>query len=76
MGGLYDEFDRVSCWCCPLQSLKSLRILYHNHPDLWFKLKQMDEKSLNKFRADYSVQDLEDKFKREDYLKKISIRLF
>lgn len=36
----------------------------------------MDEKSLNQFRADYSVQDLEEKFKREDYLKKISIPLF
>ena len=75
-GGLYDEFDRVSCWCCPLQSLKSLRILYHKHPDLWKKLKIMDEKALNQFRVDYSVQDLEEKFKREDYLKKISIPLF
>lgn len=75
-GGLYDKFDRVSCWCCPLQSLKSLRILYHNFPELWFKLKKMDEKALNQFRADYSVQDLENKFKQEDYLKKISIPLF
>lgn len=24
-GGLYEIFHRVSCWCCPLQSLKELR---------------------------------------------------
>ena len=36
----------------------------------------MDEKALNQFRADYSVQQLEEKFQREDYLKKISIPLF
>ena len=36
----------------------------------------MDKQTWRQFRADYSVQDLEDKFKREDYMKKISIPLF
>jgi 3'-phosphoadenosine 5'-phosphosulfate sulfotransferase (PAPS reductase)/FAD synthetase len=27
-GGLYRIFSRVSCWCCPLQSLEELRKLY------------------------------------------------
>lgn len=26
-GGLYEHFSRVSCWCCPLQSLSELRNL-------------------------------------------------
>lgn len=26
-GGLYRLFDRVSCWCCPLQGLEELRTL-------------------------------------------------
>ena len=30
----------------------------------------------HKFRVDYSVRDIEAKFQREDYLKKISIPLF
>ena len=30
-GGLYEIFSRVSCWCCPLQSLEELRKLYR-HP--------------------------------------------
>lgn len=33
-GGLYEQFKRVSCWCCPLQSLAELRQLYAHHPDL------------------------------------------
>ena len=33
-GGLYEKFSRVSCWCCPLQSLPELRVLYHDFPDL------------------------------------------
>ena len=41
-GGLYDKFDRVSCWCCPLQSLKELRILYREFPELWRQLKTWD----------------------------------
>ena len=84
-GGLYETFKRVSCWCCPLQPIGELRKLYHEYPALWQKLKEMDNRSIRqfcnvygggKFRADYSVQQLEEKFQREDYLKKISITLF
>ena len=32
--GLYEDFHRVSCWCCPLKSLNELRILYHKYPAL------------------------------------------
>ena len=65
-GGLYTKFDRVSCWCCPLKSLKELRVLYKNFPELWEKLKKWDSKTYRKFRSDYSVQELENKFKREE----------
>lgn len=56
--GLYEHFDRVSCWCCPLKNLKELKILYTYYPKLWQELKEMDEKSYNRFRADYSVKEL------------------
>nr|DAH06893.1 MAG TPA: phosphoadenosine-phosphosulfate reductase [Caudoviricetes sp.] len=39
-GGLYEKFHRVSCWCCPLQSLKELRILWRDYPQLWEQLKE------------------------------------
>jgi 3'-phosphoadenosine 5'-phosphosulfate sulfotransferase (PAPS reductase)/FAD synthetase len=60
--GLYEKFTRVSCWCCPLKSQKDFYSIYHHYPDLWQKLKQMEEKSFRKFRSDYSVEELEDKF--------------
>ena len=46
-GGLYKTHKRVSCWCCPLQRLGDLRILNKSHPELWEKLKQMNEEVLN-----------------------------
>ena len=64
--GLYGQFRRVSCWCCPLQSLPELRQLYHNHPALWGQLKEWDRRTWRKFRADYSVEELEKRFDFED----------
>ena len=65
-GGLYEKFSRVSCWCCPLQPLSELRILYNEFPDLWEQLKKWDNQTFRKFRADYSVIELEQRFKLED----------
>lgn len=63
--GLYEHFDRLSCWCCPLKNLKELKTLYLYYPKLWQQLKEMDKMAYNQFRADYSVEQLEEKFKRE-----------
>lgn len=60
--GLYDHFSRVSCWCCPLQSLNELRELYEYFPELWQQLKKWDEMSWRPFRKDYSVSELEKRF--------------
>lgn len=64
--GLYGQFKRVSCWCCPLQPLPELRQLYHNHPRLWEQLKTWDKMTWRSFRADYSVEELEKRFDFED----------
>jgi len=61
-GGLYEHFKRVSCWCCPLQSLEELRQLYRYYPELWKKLKEWDKRTWRNFRADYSVEELEARF--------------
>ena len=61
--GLYEKFDRVSCWCCPLKNLKELKVIYKEYPKYWEKLKEWDSKTYRKFRADYSILDLEKKFK-------------
>lgn len=64
-GGLYNYFDRVSCWCCPLQSLNDLRNLYKHFPELWEELKEMDNNTWRQFRTDYSIEELEKRFKFE-----------
>ena len=53
----------VSCWCCPFKKIKEYKVLYQHYSELWQKLKEMDKKSYNQFRTDYSVQELENKFK-------------
>lgn len=65
-GGLYKKFRRVSCWCCPLQPLEELRILRKDFPDLWEELKDMDRRTWQKFRSDYSVDELDQRFAFED----------
>ena len=62
--GLYEHFDRVSCWCCPLKNLKELEILYKYYPELWEELKKMDKRAYNQFRKDYRGEQLEEKFKQ------------
>lgn len=64
--GLYEHFKRVSCWCCPLQSLSELRQLYKYYPDLWATLKDWDSRTWRKFRADYGVAELETRFELEN----------
>lgn len=64
--GLYEHFRRVSCWCCPLQSLEELRNLYRYYPELWEQLKTWDKRTWRNFRADYSVEQLEKRFDFED----------
>jgi len=65
-GGLYEHFRRVSCWCCPLQSLAELRQLMRNYPELWEQLKSWDKRTWRKFRPDYSVEQLEARFLFEE----------
>lgn len=65
-GGLYSLFGRVSCWCCPLQSLPELRNLRKYFPDLWERLLDMEHRTWRKFRADYSVDQLEIRFQFEE----------
>ena len=70
--GLYKHFKRMSCWLCPLQGLRDARELYHNYPDKWEQLRDMDDRSKNNWKIKYSVRDLERRFQIED----MQMRLF
>lgn len=64
--GLYEHFSRASCWCCPLQSLSELRKLRHHYPKYWQQLKDWEKQTWRKFRADYSVSELDIRFNFEE----------
>lgn len=65
--GLYKKFSRTGCYLCPMQDLKSLYNLNRYYPEFWENLKRLDKLSIEKynkkFRADYSVEELELKFR-------------
>lgn len=65
-GGLYDKMRRVSCWCCPLQSLADCRVLYRDFPNLWDQLKRWDAMTWRSFKSDYTVLQLEQRFDFEE----------
>ena len=63
--GLYEKMHRVSCWCCPLSRIGELRVLHNDFPELWAELQEMDKKSRRKFKADYSLNELSERFAKE-----------
>jgi 3'-phosphoadenosine 5'-phosphosulfate sulfotransferase (PAPS reductase)/FAD synthetase len=69
--GLYDHFNRLSCWLCPLQTLVDLKQLYIHFPDYWEQLKGLEKLSLKlvgrSMRTDFSLHQLEVRFNREIY---------
>jgi len=65
--GLYQHFKRVSCWCCPLQKDSELHKLYLYFPKLWKRLEEMQNKSWNSFRMDYTrIEDYTRIYKEYD----------
>jgi 3'-phosphoadenosine 5'-phosphosulfate sulfotransferase (PAPS reductase)/FAD synthetase len=75
-GGLYKVFNRVSCWCCPLQSLRELKNLYRYYPMLWHQLKEWESKAYNNFRCDYTIEELEERFNNEIWYEKHQLTMF
>lgn len=68
-GGLYEIFNRVSCWCCPLQPRTELYKLWDNFPELWAKLIEWENKLESNagdqapvYSRPYTVKDLEKRF--------------
>lgn len=68
--GLYKYTTRISCWCCPLQSLGTLKKLRKHFPKLWKRLLEMQKKSWNSFKqkklGNLTVFDLEKRFAAEE----------
>ncbi len=73
-GGLYEIYHRASCWLCPLQRTSELKKLRQHHPELWARLRDMDNRAraqfgpgpLGQFKKNWSVERLEERFAKED----------
>lgn len=74
-GGLYKLYKRVSCWCCPFRPLSELKKMRSRQPELWARLREIDKKTKNDFRKDYSLDQLEIRFAFEDELESAGIKL-
>jgi len=74
--GLYDIFPRVSCYCCPLQSLDELRKLRVRFPELWLRMLGMDSawpEHNRGFVKHETVLDLDHRFAFEEKLETLDI---
>jgi len=69
-GGLYEKFNRLSCYLCPMKSLNELRIIRRDFPELWKHMMELDERSIKiagySFRPNCTIADLTDRFEREE----------
>lgn len=65
--GLYKWRNRSSCFCCPLQRNRELYELWHNRPELWERMKAIDdtirpERRSNGFRNVQTLDQWENRF--------------
>ena len=63
---IYKTSFRGGCWFCPKQRLSQLKWLYQEHNDLWNILKDMEKDSLNTFKPNTTLKDLEERFENDD----------
>lgn len=64
-GGVYEHHSRFNCWCCPLQKLDELRVLFKYYPELWEKLREMQWTSNYDFRQGETIFSLEHRWWNE-----------
>lgn len=80
-GGLYEIYHRCSCWCCPFQRIDELRKLRRHHPELWQKLREIDDRAitqfggtaLGRFKDNWTVEQLEQRFAAEENAQRLGL---
>lgn len=69
---LYDDLDRVSCWCCRNKNLKELKQIYLHHKVYWLALCELERRCGMTMKKDTSLSELEQKWKLEESNKQMS----
>lgn len=67
--GLYRDFKRVSCFCCPHSSIPELRTMFLKYPDLWKRMVDMDGGRNWMFKNGKSIQWWSSRFEKESQIK-------
>lgn len=57
----YSRFNRLGCWFCHKQSNEALAKVIKFYPDLWQKIKNLDNKSNIKFKQEFTAHEIEHK---------------
>ena len=70
---LYKKFNRLGCYNCIKQPLKSLKVIYTDYPKLWDKMKLQEIDSPNTFKPNKTLIDIENKFKLENLQSKLHL---
>jgi len=69
-GGLYNHFNRVSCFCCSLKGLDDYRTLRKDFPQLWRRMIEMGDNVSSpegrQFNYGKTIRDLDARFAAED----------
>lgn len=68
---VYEDSFRGGCWFCVKQSIKQLKYIYIYHFELWSILREMEKDSHNTFKTNYTLAQLEERFKNEEKQYKI-----
>jgi len=66
--GLYNHFSRVSCWCCPLRSLRDWRETKKHRPYTWVNLLELARRCPNhhqEFNHGLTVEQLAHRLENE-----------
>lgn len=63
---IYQTQARNGCWFCHNARLNELHDLWKNHPNLWAELRCIQAISRVSFKQDYTIFDLEERFKKEE----------
>ena len=56
---LSGTFSRTGCWLCPKQPIDSLVALCRNYPDLWAKLKRLENDAPYPLKRDITLHEVE-----------------
>ncbi len=63
---IYETQVRNGCWFCHNARLAALKDLWKNYPHLWAELRCIQSISRVSFKQDYTIFDLEERFKKEE----------